>query len=191
MVARKYELRRRAEAQAATRQRIVDAAIQLHQAKGPSQTSLSEVARLAGVQRHTLYRHFPSEWELGLACSGSWWERNPPPDPESWLAIGDVAGRLRRGLAELYAFYERGEEMIASVLRDAEVDPVTRELMELRGGGSMMRIREVLATGLPRRRRVQATLDLAVDFQAWRRLARSGLSSREAAETMAAAVLGQ
>src|SRR5690606_38333111 len=114
-----------------------------------------------------------------------------PPDPESWLALGDVAGRLRRGLGELYAFYERGEEMIASVLRDAEVDPVTRELMDLRRGGSMMRIREVLATGLPRRRRVQAILDRPVDSHAWRRPARSGLSSREAAETMAAAVLGQ
>src|SRR5919198_107380 len=104
-VKRKYELKKRAETQLETRRRIVEAAIELHTTKGPARTSLSEVARLAGVQRHTLYRHFPDERSLGLACSGLYAERNPLPDVEPWLALQGEK-RVRRGLSELYAFFE-------------------------------------------------------------------------------------
>src|SRR2546423_7653847 len=99
---RKYELRRRAEQQEQTRRRIVEAAIELHRTKGPGRTSLSDVARLAGVQRHTLYRHFPDERELGLACSGRYMQEHMPPDPAEWRTIDDPAARLRRGLRDLY-----------------------------------------------------------------------------------------
>src|SRR5881392_2855080 len=107
VVARKYELRRRAERQEETRRRIVEAAIELHRTKGPARTTLSDVARLAGVERHTLYRHFPDERALGLACSGHYTELNPPPDAEPWTAIVEPAARLRHGLGELYAYFER------------------------------------------------------------------------------------
>jgi AcrR family transcriptional regulator len=64
---RTYTLRRRAERQAETRLRIVEAAIELHGTVGPALTTLSMVAERAGVQRHTLYAHFPDEWSLYLA----------------------------------------------------------------------------------------------------------------------------
>ena len=57
---RKYELRKRAERQAETRERIVRAAIDLHSTLGPAATSIAAVAREAGVQRHTVYAHFAS-----------------------------------------------------------------------------------------------------------------------------------
>ena len=186
---RKYELKRRAEKQAETRQRIVDAAIALHRTKGPARTTLSDVARLAGVQRHTLYRHFPDERELGLACSGHFFESHLPPDPDGWVAIADPGERLRVGLTELYAWYERTEDMFSCVYRDAEVDPLTRELVELRGAEPMRRMRNAMADGLGDGRRVQAALDLALDFHAWRRLWASGLDAAEAADLMAGAVL--
>jgi AcrR family transcriptional regulator len=189
-MARKYELKARAERQGQTRRRIVEAAIDLHTTKGPARTSLSDVARLAGVQRNTLYRHFPSERELFVACSGLYMELNPPPDPEPWSALAKPAARLRRGLTELYEFYERAQDMLSSVLRDAEVDPLTRELLELRAGGAMMEIRRILAEPLQGRRTL-AALDVALDFHSWRRLAASGLSREEAVMTMTAAVLAQ
>ncbi len=190
-VARKYELKRRAERQEETRRRIVEAAIELHRTKGPARTTLSDVARLAGVQRHTLYRHFPDARALGLACSGLFSELNPPPDPTPWRAIVDPADRLRAGLAALYEYFERAGDMIASVLRDAEVDPLTRELVELRRAGAMQQIGDALAEGLAPGRRRRAALDLSLDFRAWRRLAESGLSRDEAVETMVASVLAQ
>jgi AcrR family transcriptional regulator len=187
-MARKYELKKRAERQEETRRRIVEAAIQLHRTKGPARTTFSDIAALAGVQRHTLYRHFPDERQMGLACSGHHFELNPPPDPAEWAEVGDPGDRLRVGLEALYSWYERNEDMFTCVLHDAEVDPLTRELFELRGAEPMSRIRTALADGLGRGRRRQAALDLALDFHAWRRLWWSGLGAGEAAELMADAV---
>lgn len=189
-MARKYELKRRAEKQAETRRRIVEAAIELHGTKGPARTTLSDVARLAGVERHTLYRHFPTERHLFLACSGRYGELNPPPDPEQWRSIADPEARLRQGLGDVYDFYERTEGMRASVLRDAEWDPLTQEIVAHRGGPLTAEIRDVLAERVRGRRRL-AALDLALDFYAWRRLTRSGLSRKDAVETMIAAILRQ
>ena len=55
-----------------------------------------------------------------LACSGHYGELDPPPDITAWQAEADATQRLRRGLTELYAFYERVEEMLTRVVRDAE-----------------------------------------------------------------------
>jgi AcrR family transcriptional regulator len=182
---RPYRLKRRAERQQDTRRRIVEAAVSLHRSKGPVRTTLSDVADLAGVQRHTLYRHFPDEKALGLACSGHFIDEHPLPDPASWRAP-DGAGRRRIGLTTLYTWFEENAEMVGSVVRDAEVDPLWAEMFALRAGEPLGRIRQALARGLPRNRRTQALLDLALDFYTWRRLAASGLSPALAAEAMAA-----
>jgi AcrR family transcriptional regulator len=186
---RKYELKKRAERQHQTRQRIVDAAVQLHRTKGPARTSLSDVARLAGVQRHTLYRYFPEERDLLLACSGHFAEHEPPPDPDAWSAIADQGERLRTGLTALYSWYGEVQDMFARVLRDAEVHPLVQEMRDLRGAKPMNRIRASLAEGLPTDTRAQAALSLALDFRAWQRLTASGLSTVEAADLMADTVL--
>ena len=55
---RRYELKKRGESMAETRLRITEAAVELHQTLGPARTSISGVAERAGVQRHTVYRHF-------------------------------------------------------------------------------------------------------------------------------------
>jgi len=187
---RKYELKKRAERQDETRQRIVDAAIQLHRTKGPARTTFSDIAALAGVQRHTLYRHFPDERQMGLACSGHHFAQNPPPDPVGWAGVVDPRERLRLGLEALFSWYERNEDMFRCVLRDAEVDPLARELFDLRSRESMDAIRDSLARGLGKGKRAQASLDLALDFHAWHRLWESGLDATEAAGLMADVVVG-
>src|SRR4051812_26060245 len=78
---RRYEKRARAAAEEATRQRIIEAAIGLHGTIGPARTTISGIAERAGVRRATVYRHFPDERALFLSCSGTFGERNPPPDP--------------------------------------------------------------------------------------------------------------
>ena len=69
-----------------------------------------------------------------LACSGHYGELNPPPDITAWQAEADGTQRLRRGLTELYEFYERVEEMLTRVVRDAEFHEGTREIQAQRGG---------------------------------------------------------
>src|SRR3954452_5147648 len=162
-------MKKRAESQAETRRRIVEAAIQLHSTKGPARTTFSDIAQVAGVQRATLYSHFPNEWELGMACSGLYRERNPPPDPEPWLSLAGKE-RLQRGLSELYSFFERNRAMISCCVADYAIHEPTRELFDLRFGAELGRIRSVLAAAVPRRKPALATLDLALDFGTWERL---------------------
>ncbi|MFO1111677.1 MAG: TetR family transcriptional regulator [Bradyrhizobium sp.] len=184
---RSYTLKRRAEQQAETRLRIVDAAIDLHGSVGPAATTISMVAERAGVQRHTVYAHFPDDRSLHMACSGLALERSPLPDAAPWRAIGDCAARLRHGLFELYGWYEANAGLAACVLRDADHDALTREIVALRIDPSLARCEEVLGEGLDARGR--AMLHLALKFACWRALVgESGLSLREAADVMAQAV---
>ena len=188
-MARTYKLRKRAKRQEETRLRIVEAAIGLHATVGPARTTVSAIAEQAGVERHTYYRHFPEERELLDGCSGLYMERNPLPDPTAWREITDPEKRLRRGLQEMYSYYERNEAMLANVVRDAEVHPLTREMFETHVGPQLGAIGGALADVLPgaRRRSTQATLELALHFNSWRLLVRrSGLNTRQAAELMAA-----
>src|SRR6185503_20231999 len=118
---RKYTKRRRAESEQETRQRITEAAMNLHGSIGPARTTISAVADRAGVQRATVYRHFPDEESLFAACSGHYMALNPPPDPEAWAEETDHSARLRRALTETYSFFRRTEPMLSNVLRDAPV----------------------------------------------------------------------
>jgi AcrR family transcriptional regulator len=180
---RTYTLKRRAEKQAETRQRIVEAAVDLHSSVGPAQTSLSMVAERAGVQRHTLYAHFPDERSLFMACSGFAMERDPMPDPAPWRALANLQERLRAGLGAVYDWYERNESMAACVLRDAEHHAVTREMIGLWIAPHMQAYQEVLGAKLNARQR--AMLHLALSFFTWRTLVRdSGMKPAAAVASM-------
>src|SRR5579859_1136935 len=98
-------MRRRAEHVDQTRQRIVEATVELHGTVGLAATTIAAIADRAGVTRLTVYRHFPDEAALIGACSAHWISQQQPPDPGTWSRIGDPAERLRAGLADLYRFY--------------------------------------------------------------------------------------
>ena len=186
-MARTYTLKRRAEQQAETRARIVEAAYELHGTVGPAATSLSMVAERAGVQRHTLYAHFPTEKDLFLACSGLAMERSPLPEAIGWRAIKDRTERLRTGLGEIYGWYERNAELAACVLRDAESHDLTRDIAALRFGPYVASYQEILGAGLTAKQR--AMLHLALGFFTWRSLAReSGLGRNAAVAVMVQAI---
>lgn len=185
---RVYTLKRRAAQQADTRRRIVEAALKLHGSVGPGRTSLSMVAERAGVQRHTLYAHFPNERSLFLACSGLHLERDPLPEAAPWAEIAEPAARLRAGLGALYGWYARNAALAGCVMRDAEFHELTREVAALRFGPAMASYAEVLGAPLaegPQR----AMLALALSFFTWRSLTQAGLSPEQAVEAMARAVL--
>src|SRR6267378_1925698 len=112
---RKYELKQRAESLSETRARIVSATVELHDSVGPAQTTISAIAQRAGVQRLTVYRHFPDERSLFEACSAHWAAQNPAPDPSTWVAVDDPEERLRIALTEIYAFYRSTEGMTGNL----------------------------------------------------------------------------
>jgi AcrR family transcriptional regulator len=173
---RKYELKRRADEMARTRQRITEAAVDLHGTVGPARTTLSAVAERAGVQRHTVYRHFPTEADLFGACSTHWVAANPLPDRKPWRTISDPHRRLTTALNELYAYYERTEPMLSNVLRDAELVKALRPTL-VPMQAFLSEAVEILTVGWGargRRRRVlKAAIAHAIDFHTWRSLTAS------------------
>ncbi len=184
---RTYTLKRRADQQARTRQKIVEAAVDLHTTVGPGRTTISMVAKQAGVQRHTLYAHFPDERSLFVACSGLALERDPLPVADSWRGIKDRRERLRVGLQAIYDWYERNAELVAGVLRDADYHPLTRELVVLRFGPLIADYEKVLGASLTVKQR--AVLRLALSCFTWRTLVReSGLKQGAAVAVMVQAI---
>jgi len=185
---RKYDMKRRAKRQEETRRRIVEATVELHETVGMARTTISAIAEKAGVERLTVYRHFPDERALFTSCSGHWSAANPPPDPASWTQIADPEERLRSALTEVYVYHRRTEPMMSNVVRDAQVHPLTREMAEPYYQ-LFEQMRYVLATGWgvedERLPLLLATLGHALDFQTWRSLARQqGLDDEQAVEVM-------
>jgi AcrR family transcriptional regulator len=186
-MSRTYTLKKRAEQQAETRQRIVEAAVDLHGSIGPAATTISMVAEKAGVQRHTVYAHFPDDRSLFTACSGMVQERDPMPDAGVWRGIADPHGRLATGLSAIYAWYERNASLLACVLRDAEHHAITKETAEMRFGPTVGAWHEVLGHKLDAKERT--ILHLALSYFTWRSLVReAGLQSGAAADAMVRAV---
>lgn len=186
---RTYTKRRRAAGEAETRLRITEAAVDLHGSVGPARTTISAVAERAGVQRATVYRHFPDEEALFAACSGHWMAQNPLPDFEAWAAIADPDERFERALDQLYAWYEGAEQMLELTTRDASLVPAMQPAVEafgsLLGSAAGVLVRGRRERGA-RRKRAVAALGHALAFTTWRSLVREqGLSRDEAVGLMA------
>lgn len=181
-------MKARAELKQRTRQRITESAVELHGTLGPSRTSMSAVAEHAGVRRSTLYRHFPDEAALFVACAGHWTAQHPLPDLEGWAAVSDPAERLRRALTELYAYYDRAEPMLSNIFRDVEVmESVQQQFAMFRG--YMEAAHATLMAGRRGRgrpaRRARAAVGHAMAFATWRSLVREqGCTVKEAVDMM-------
>lgn len=172
---RPYRKRRRAEQEAATRLRITRSAVELHGTVGPSRTTMAALAEHAGVQRSTLYRHFPDESAVFDACMAHWSAQNPAPDPQAWAAERDPGKRLLTALGEIYGFYGRTEQMLSNLHRDQDVHPIVGErFAPFRA--YLDAARQVLAAGWGDRgaacRRRRAAIGHAIAFTTWRSLAR-------------------
>jgi AcrR family transcriptional regulator len=180
---------KRAERQAETRRRIVEAAVGLHTTIGPLATTVSAIAERAGVERLTVYRHFPDEKTLYAACTAHYMSLHPPPDPRSWLTAEDRAERLRRGLSEQYAWFADNERRQASILRDVEAvrargslpdrPPFEGPAVDVLASGWRMRGRA--------RDRLRSVIGHALSFYTWRSLEREQkLSRADAVDLMVA-----
>ena len=191
---RTYTKRVRAEQEEATRERITEAAVKLHGSIGPARTTVSGVAEEAGVQRATVYRHFPDEVSLFAACSSHYWSSHPLPDIESWKASRDRAQRLRRGFTDFYEFYAQNESMLDRTNRDSHLVPAM-EQPRAAFFAFLEAAKEVLIAGRPERgsarRRTSAAVGHALLFGTWQSLTQlQGLSNAEAAAVMVAMVEG-
>ena len=190
MATRKYAQRRRAEQQKQTRDRIVQATMELHEELGPARTTISAIAERAGVERLTVYRHFPDETELFKACSGRFLELQPPPDAARWSDSESPEERTRKALAAFYHYYRQTAGMWHSVYRDIELVPanadVVREFEDWIGGIRDDLVKTYRPANAAKRRALRGILGHALRFSTWESLDREGFSDT----AKAASILG-
>jgi AcrR family transcriptional regulator len=189
---RTYRMGRRRDQLDAMSRRIAEAAFELHGTIGPAQTSISAVAERAGVQRHTVYHHFPDMTSLMRACTEHGMHVTRTPEAALWRAIEDPAARLHHGLAELYAYYLANAQLLGNIIRDL---PLMAEV-----GGSeafverMGQLFEALADGWPgdaaAQRLRMVTIGHAMGYATWRSLTSAGATNDEAVDLMVGLVEG-
>jgi AcrR family transcriptional regulator len=177
---RRYELKARAESQQATRRRITAAAVELHGEVGVAKTTVSDIARRAGVQRLTVYNHFPDLGALLPACTAHWSADHPMPDLDDALALEDPAERLRAALERLYAWWAETASMWSRVLGERASVPELDAWLAQSIDRDLAGLAERLAVGFEGAD-ARARVALAVDFWTWWRLDREGLDAAGAA----------
>jgi len=193
-IRKKYELKARAESQRETRQRIAQAASQLHEEKGVAQTTVAEIARRAGVSRLTVYNHFPDLASLLPACAAHFDTEHPFPDLSAALTSKDPRKRVSGVLEAVYPYYRDTESLWSNVFSDrsgiaelddflgrgidANLDAIAAELVGRFSGGPKQTSKRLALTRL------------ALDFWSWRRLTREGLDDAEAAGAMTGMIMG-
>lgn len=181
---RPYRLKERALQQAETRQRIVDATVRLHTSVGPAHTTIKAIAKRAGVERLTVYRHFPNPDLLFEACTARGRELWPPPQIAKWRAIADPQVRLRIALLDVYGYYDSRGDGLAVILRDMQAWPTWLRDSQRQQREAMI---DALMSGRPSRARrlLRAVLAHALDFSTYRSLVKEQrLKIQDAMELM-------
>lgn len=190
---RPYQMKKRARSQDETRRRIIEATMQLHEELGPRATTISAIARRAGVQRLTVYNHFADETALFQACTSHWLSLNPPPDPAQWTGIRSGESRARAALMALYGYYRRTARMWTAAWRDeADVAALQAPMAEIRAW--LCGIADGLLAGFAAEGRqlvlLGSTIHHALAFSTWASLDGQGLGDEEKVATVMAWIAG-
>jgi AcrR family transcriptional regulator len=187
---RPYRKGKRALSERETRERITEAAVALHETVGPARTSVKAIAERAGVDRATVYRHFPTLQDLFDACTSHYYARHPMPDPGQWADIAPPDERLRSGLLELYAWYAQTEQMLRTGIRD--IDHVPAESRDA-FFGYFEAVHVALMAGRRERGRARARVSgaiaHAINFNTWHSLVREQQLSADEAVTLTTAMV--
>jgi len=186
-MARRYDRRRRDEAMAATRRRIVAAIAALHAEVGPSRTSYAMIARRAVVAIPTVYKHFPDLAGMFAACIGHVSAATPPLAVDIFASSGTVASRLAVLIPALFERHRHFAPWLRWSRREAHLLPDMAAYFTRMRERHLRLIRGALepAYGARPPRALVAVLEALTGFDAWQTLtAENGLSSDEAADAV-------
>lgn len=187
MKKRKYTKTRRAEQQEETRDKIVEAAMALHEELGPRATSISAIAERAGVQRLTVYRHFEDDVAIFQACSSRWFELNPPPGPSLWQELAPAAQRTEEALVNIYTYYSNSAAMLNRVYSDEADVPALQEVMQgfrLYLEGISNDLLKAWQPESKKRKDIKTLINHAVQFSTWKSFSQEQMKERKIAELM-------
>ena len=175
---------KRAAAVALTRQRIVDAARELHGRQGIAATSWDDIAARAGVGVGSVYRHFPSLDELIPACGEITMQAVALPDAATVRALfenaTEPAERIERLVREAFAIYERGAPELRATRLEADVHPrVAQDRDQLEA--SLSALVDTALGPLDATPQDRAVARAMVDLNTWEALRDQGLGTAASA----------
>lgn len=183
MTPRRYRMSRRAESGLRTRERIVAAAVGLHEHQGVGSTSWDDVAAAAGVNRATVYRHFRGLDELIPACARQAFEAiDLPSRAEIEADLGELRDprmRLDRIVRESCACYERGAGWLRAARREADLIPALADVNRRIHDGVAVLVEVALAGCTPDPRALTA-IAVLVDYPFWQQLVDAGVAPHDA-----------
>ena len=124
MAPRGYTLKRRADSAAATRRRIVDAAVAVYLERGVTGASIQAIAEQADVARGTVINHFGGADGILEAVLDRAAEEVEIPGPELLAGATSLEERIRRYVDLNFRFFERGTDWWKIFYRELEVPAV-------------------------------------------------------------------
>ena len=182
MKKRKYQQKARAEQARETRQQIVEAAVKLHEKLGPAKTSIMAIAEEAGVQRLTVYRHFPDDADLFEACTSHWLSMHPPPAVADTGDPVEPCAQTEKTLLAVYDYYRNNERMWTVAYRDVdEVEALHEPMGRVEAYFDGMRDELLANWKVPAKDKKQLSLTLrhCLRFTTWQSLKNESLSDKQ------------
>jgi AcrR family transcriptional regulator len=171
----------RAEAAAATRERILEAAWRRFSNGAYEQVRLADVAADAGVSEQTVYSHFGSKDQLFV---GAWaWAIGPEGERRDRAPAGDI----RKAVRLLYDSYEAQGDASLRLLAEEDRIPTIRQMTDAGRAWHRAWVERTFAPllagsrGRARERRLVALI-VATDILVWKLLRREMGLDRATAE---------
>ncbi len=192
MTPRRYDRRRRDEAMAATRARIVDAIVALHAELGPSRTTYALIAKRADVAIPTVYKHFPKLAGMFAACIGHVSAQLPPLTADTFADARDAASRIAKLATALCERHRRFAPWLRWSRHEVHLLPELGVYLTKMRERQRRLIEEALAPAPGARppRTMVAIVDALTGFDTWHTLtAESGLAPDEATEAIVDALM--
>lgn len=122
-----------------TRKRIIDAALSLFGQVGYTKASTRAIAKFAGVNEVTLFRHFGSKKNLLLACMQAFNETSFTGVFETGLTGDYATDTLRMALQQIEGT-RANLDMLRVMLCDARAVPELREVLMVGARGNLNRL---------------------------------------------------
>ncbi|MGH2428561.1 MAG: TetR/AcrR family transcriptional regulator [Candidatus Limnocylindria bacterium] len=186
---RRYRLGRRAETVAATRRRIVEATLTLHNERGITRTSARDVAGRAGVSPATVLSHFPRMGDLIRACGQLSDHLYPMPTDAVLIGARDRVERVRRVAEALFSWWDQ----MASGWEHLQVDRRTLPEVDAWLRDVDARHRALVAEALEMRADAASVAigTALTSFGSWRSLRDAGMDVPRAASEVARFLAGE
>jgi AcrR family transcriptional regulator len=179
-----YRPRGRTQRSRDTRAKIMEATRELLDKGEFHETSVEDVAELAGVSRATVYQHFPSRLDLVDAICDTFAENPALLALRDTVALPDAGEALDETIANTVHFWSSEDPVLRQLYGATAIDPAARDLVERqlsdRRGEMQRLVRHLDESGVLRsgvdRRAALAHLLLLTGYGTYGELRREGLS---------------